>query len=37
MPVYFYVTKRLVKPWVAGYTDNIMDHHYSKDFYILKH
>lgn len=37
VPVYFYVTKRLVKPWVGGYQSNIMDHIYSKDLYILKH
>ncbi|MCG6871487.1 MAG: peptide ABC transporter substrate-binding protein [Gammaproteobacteria bacterium] len=37
MPLYFYVTKRLLKPWVAGYEDNVMDHHYSKHLYILKH
>ncbi len=37
IPLYFYVTQRLVKPWVGGYTPNIMDHHHTKDFYILKH
>ncbi len=37
IPLYFYVSKRLVKPWVGGFTPNIMDHHRSKDFYILKH
>jgi hypothetical protein len=37
IPVYFYVTKRLVKPWVGGYRSNIMDHIYSKDLHILKH
>ena len=37
MPLYFYVTARLVRPWVGGYTPNIMDHHRSKNFYILKH
>jgi oligopeptide transport system substrate-binding protein len=37
IPLYFYVSKRLVKPWVGGYTPNIMDHHHSKDFYILEH
>jgi oligopeptide transport system substrate-binding protein len=37
IPIYFYVSKRLVKPWVAGYTPNIMDHHHSKDVRILKH
>ena len=37
IPIYFYVSKHLVKPWVGGYDSNIMDHHYSKDLYILKH
>jgi oligopeptide transport system substrate-binding protein len=37
MPIYFYVNARLVKPWVGGYTPNIMDHHRSKDFRILAH
>jgi oligopeptide transport system substrate-binding protein len=37
IPLYFYVSKRLVKPWVGGFTPNIMDHHHSKDFYILAH
>ncbi len=37
IPLYFYVSKRLVKPWVGGFTPNIMDHHHSKDLYILEH
>ena len=37
MPVYFYVSKHLVKPWVGGFEPNIMDHVYTKDLYILKH
>jgi len=37
LPIYFYVSKRLVKPWVGGYVPNIMDHTYTKDLYILKH
>jgi oligopeptide transport system substrate-binding protein len=37
IPLYFYVSKRLVKPWVGGYAPNIMDHHYSKDLFILAH
>jgi oligopeptide transport system substrate-binding protein len=37
MPVYFYVSKHLVKPWVGGVETNIMDHVYTKDLYILKH
>jgi oligopeptide transport system substrate-binding protein len=37
MPIYFYVRMRLLKPWVGGFEPNIMDHHYHKNFYILKH
>ncbi len=36
MPIYFYVTKRLVKPYVRGYQANIMDHHYTKNMYLAK-
>jgi oligopeptide transport system substrate-binding protein len=31
LPLYFYVNKHLVKPYVVGWTDNIMNVHYSKD------
>jgi oligopeptide transport system substrate-binding protein len=37
LPIYFYVSKRLVKPWVVGYDDNILDHHHSRFVRILKH
>ena len=37
LPIYFYVSSRLVKPWVGGFEPNIMSHHRSKDFYILEH
>lgn len=37
IPIYFYVSKHLIKPWVGGYESNIMDHHYTKDLYILNH
>ncbi len=37
MPLYFYATTRLVKPWVAGLGQNIMNHHHSKDLRILAH
>jgi oligopeptide transport system substrate-binding protein len=37
VPVYFYVSMHLVKPWIGGYTVNIMDHTYHKDWYVLKH
>jgi oligopeptide transport system substrate-binding protein len=31
LPLYFYVNKHLVKPYVHGWTDNIMNVQYSKD------
>lgn len=34
LPLYTYVTKRLVDPDVQGWRTNIMDHHYSKDLYF---
>lgn len=37
IPIYFYVTKRLVKPWVVGWQGNIMDHQYTKTMKILAH
>ncbi|MEE8305886.1 MAG: peptide ABC transporter substrate-binding protein [Gammaproteobacteria bacterium] len=37
IPIYFYVTKRMMKPWVGGFETNIMDHHYHKDMFILEH
>lgn len=37
IPIYFYVTKRVVKPWVGGYRPHIQDYIYSRDLYILKH
>ncbi len=37
IPIYFYVTKRLVKRWVGGFQPNIMDHHYTKNMFILAH
>ena len=37
LPIYYYVSKHLVKPWIAGWQDNILDYHYSKDLRILAH
>jgi ABC-type oligopeptide transport system substrate-binding subunit len=37
LPIYFYVSKHLVKPWVSGWQDNVMDHHYVKDLKIAPH
>ncbi len=34
IPIYAYVTKRLVKPQLKGWENNIMDHHYSKHLYF---
>ncbi|WP_072576250.1 peptide ABC transporter substrate-binding protein [Suttonella ornithocola] len=36
MPIYHYVTKRLVKPYVKGYDINIMDHSRSKYITVEK-
>ena len=37
IPVFFGVTKRLVKPWVGNYRPHIQDYVYTKDLKILKH
>jgi len=37
MPIYSYVVKRMIKPYVGGVGKNIMDVHRTKDWYILKH
>ncbi|MGB1556850.1 MAG: peptide ABC transporter substrate-binding protein, partial [Oceanococcaceae bacterium] len=37
IPVYYYVTKRLVKPYLDGFEPNVMDHHYTKNWRILAH
>ncbi len=31
IPLYFYVSKHLVSPRVQGWTDNVLDYHYSKN------
>jgi ABC-type oligopeptide transport system substrate-binding subunit len=36
IPIYFYVSQHLIKPWVSGLEGNVMDHHYSKYVKILK-
>ena len=36
IPVYTYVTKRLVDPRLRGWESNVMDHHYSKNMFLLK-
>jgi ABC-type oligopeptide transport system substrate-binding subunit len=37
IPLFGYVSKHLVKPWVGGWRDNVLDHHYTKDLRILAH
>ena len=37
LPLYFYVSTSMVKPWVGGLTSNIMNHHYSKNLHLLSH
>ncbi len=34
IPIYFYVSKHLIKPHVKGFVPNIMDHTYSKDLWL---
>ncbi|MGJ8667890.1 MAG: peptide ABC transporter substrate-binding protein [Oceanococcus sp.] len=36
MPIYFYVSKHMVSKKVDGYVSNIMDHHYTKNWRLLK-
>lgn len=37
LPMYFYVSRHLVKPYVRGWRANIMDHHYTKHFRLPPH
>ena len=37
IPLYYYVSKHMIKPWVRGHQSNIMDHDYHKRFYVLEH
>jgi oligopeptide transport system substrate-binding protein len=36
VPIYTYVTKRLVDPHLRGWENNVMDHHYSKHMFLLR-
>ena len=36
VPLYTYVTKRMVNPRLQGWQSNVMDHHYTKHMYFLK-
>ena len=37
LPLYIYVTPRLVQPWVGGYEPNLLDHQRHQYMYVLKH
>ncbi len=37
IPIYYYVSKHMIKPWVRGHVGNIMDHDQHRRFYVLKH
>ncbi len=37
IPVYFYTSTHLVKPYVQGWENNLLDYHYSKDLAVLPH
>jgi oligopeptide transport system substrate-binding protein len=37
IPIYVYVTKHLVKPYVGGYVENILNHTYTKNLWIEAH
>lgn len=37
IPIYYYTSKHLVKPFVGGYEDNIMDFHPNRYIYIKQH
>lgn len=37
IPMYFYVSSHLIKPYVAGWRTTIMDRHLSRYMYILAH
>ena len=35
IPVYYYQSRHLLRPWVQGWQGNIMDRHSSRDLYIV--
>ena len=36
IPIYTYVTKRLVNPHLRGWRNNVMDHHPTRHMFLLK-
>ncbi|HZP12840.1 MAG TPA: peptide ABC transporter substrate-binding protein [Nevskiaceae bacterium] len=36
-PIYFNVSSHLVKPYVGGWKDNVLDYHYTKDLQVREH
>jgi len=37
IPLYHYVSTRLVKPYVGAFNDNLLNYIYTKDLYVIKH
>lgn len=37
IPVYYYVSSKLVKPWIGGFNESALGYHYTKDLYVKKH
>lgn len=37
IPLYHYVSTRLVKPYVGGFNDSLLNYVYTKDLYVIKH
>ena len=37
LPIYYYVTKNMIRPWVKGWYHNVQDMHYPKFIWVDKH
>jgi oligopeptide transport system substrate-binding protein len=37
VPLYYYATRHLVKPYLRGWQSNIMDRNLSRYMYLLEH
>lgn len=37
IPVYYYVSSKLVKPWIGGFHESKLGFFYTKDLYVMKH